>query len=77
MVALEVHPDLVRTEVVVLTEIQDFRDHIRVSCVRTREWPLRSVSKAFDPQIQITALPVVVGVPADPVVAAGQSPRCR
>ncbi len=73
VIALEVHGDLGRTEVVVLSEMDDLAHHLSLGGVRANQRPVRPLAKAFRPELLISTQPEVERVPGDPEVPAGHS----
>ena len=72
VVALEVHRDLVRSEVVVLTEVEDLADCL----LRSRAWAAvgtaGSVAQPLDAEPIEASLPFVKDLPGDAVIPARQ-----
>jgi len=69
VVALEVHLDFARSEVIVLPQVDDLSDDIDVRRVGAGLRPLRPISQALDTFSLEASQPPVVGLPADAVVA--------
>src|SRR5438309_7808409 len=72
VVALQVHRDLQRAEVVVLTQIDDLADDIGAGGSRAATRPRRAVAQAGITELRVAPLPAVKAGPRDAVVAAGQ-----
>ena len=73
VVALEVHRDLGRAEVVVLAQIEDLADDLGAGGVGTDLRPVRAVPEPVQAVLVIAATPGVEALAADAVVAAGQA----
>jgi hypothetical protein len=72
VVALEVHRDLGRPEVVVLAQVDDLAHDLDMGGPGADQRPLGPVPQAFDAMGLVAAVPDVVALAADAVVAAGQ-----
>src|SRR5665213_195632 len=72
VVALEVHGDLVRPEVVVLAEVDDLADDLLLRRLGAQVRPRGSIPQADDAQLLVPAEPHVVALPGDAVV-----PTCQ
>jgi hypothetical protein len=72
VVALEVHGDLARAEVVVRPQVDDLGDHFGWGFVRAVRGPLGPVPQPGEAFGFVAAVPDVEDLAADPVVPAGQ-----
>jgi hypothetical protein len=72
VVALEVHGDLGRAEVVVLAQVDDLADDLGAGGVGTDLGPVRAVPEPVQAVGIVAATPGVEALAADAVVAAGQ-----
>src|SRR4249919_1575657 len=72
VVALEVHRDLVGSEVIALAQVDDLADDLGLGGVRDHVGPSRTVPEPLETVLLVPAEPDVVGLARDPVVAAGQ-----
>jgi hypothetical protein len=75
VIALEVHRDLVRPEVIVLAQIDDLAEDLGPRGVRARVRPARRVPEALDPVLLVAAQPLVVRRAADAVSSGTSWPR--
>ena len=71
VIALEVHGDLARPEVVVLAQIEDLADHLGLGGVRAHLGPFRTRPETFFAELLVALLPVVEGLAGNPVIPAG------
>ena len=71
VVALEVHGDLGRAEVVVLAQVEDLLHHLDRGGPRADLRPPGPVPQPLDALVPVPAQPDVVQLPADPEVPAG------
>ena len=71
VVALEVHPDLQRAEVVMLAQVDDLLDDVGMGDRRAVQRSAGAVLEALQALVFVSALPPVEDVAADAVVAAG------
>jgi hypothetical protein len=72
VVALEVHRDLGRAEVVVLAQVEDLADHLGAGGVGTDLGPVGTVPQPVQAVGVVALAPLVEYLPADAVVAARQ-----
>ena len=70
VVALEVHPDLQRAEVVLLAQVDDLLDDVGMGDRRAVQRSAGAVLEALQALVFVSALPPVEDVAADAVVAA-------
>src|SRR4030088_871400 len=70
VIALQVHPDLHRPEVVMLSQVDDLLDYVGMSDRRAVQGRTRPILKTFETLVLVPALPAVKDVAADAVVAA-------
>jgi hypothetical protein len=73
VVALEVHRDLGRAEVVVLAQVDDLADNLGASGVGTDLGAVGAVPEPVQAVLVIAASPLVEALAADAVIAAGQA----
>jgi hypothetical protein len=71
VVPLEVHDDLLGAKVVVLPKVQDLPDDVDVGRVGAGFGPLGAGAQPVDAIELVAAVPDVVGLQADALVAAG------
>ena len=71
VVALEIHLDLLRSEVIAGAQVDDLCDDLAGGRPGADMRPLRAISKPVEPQLLVAPQPAVVGLPADAVVATG------
>jgi hypothetical protein len=69
VVALEVHLDLLRPEVVVGAQVDDLRDDLGRRRPGTDLGALGPVPQTIGSELLVATHPAVVGLPADPVIA--------
>jgi hypothetical protein len=72
VVALEVHGELGRAEVVVLAQVDDLVDDLGPGGVGAHPWPVGAVPEPVETVGVVAAFPGVEALAADAVVAAGQ-----
>jgi len=77
VVALEVHHDLERAEVIVLAQVDDLADHVVLYGEGAVQWLLRAVPQSVDAEFAIALQPLVEAAAADAVVPTrlGNTPR--
>lgn len=73
VVAGQIHRDLVRPEVILLPQPDDLLNHLWGGFVRLVVWLADAILKPVEDLLFVAAFPLVVGLPADAVVAAGRS----
>jgi hypothetical protein len=73
VVAVEVHGDLVRTEVVVLAQIEDLADDLLSGGVGAGVGTARAVAKSLLAELRVPPAPLVEDLSRDAVVPARQS----
>src|SRR5207237_10614167 len=62
VIALEIHGDLGRAEVVVLPQVEDLAHHLGLSGVRANQRPMRALAQALGPALLVAAHPATHGV---------------
>src|SRR5690348_1312824 len=70
VVALEVHRDLARPEMVVLAQIEDLADDVDMGGVGAMARSPGQITQTIDAELAVAAQPGVVGRPTNPVIAA-------
>jgi hypothetical protein len=73
VVALEVHGDLGRAEVVVLAQVDELADDLGAGGVGAHPWPVGTIPEPVQAVGVVAAFPGVEDLAADAVVAAGQA----
>jgi hypothetical protein len=72
VIALEIHGDLHRSEVVVLPQMNDLADDFRMGHGRAVQRRARAVLQTLEAFVLVAPLPAVEDVATDAVVAAGR-----
>nr|WP_260502522.1 hypothetical protein [Rhodococcus aetherivorans] len=72
VVSVQIHGDLLRSEVVLLSQPEDLLDDLRVGLRRLMMRDARAVLEPVEAFLVEPAAPLVVALPADAVVAAGR-----
>ena len=71
VVALEVHGDSLRPEVVVLSQVDDLANHLLLGRLWAEVRPPRAVTQTLDAKFLIALAPLIEASSADAVIAAG------
>ena len=71
VVALQIHRDLLGSEVVVLAQVDDLAHHVDMGGIRADLGSLRARSQTLITELFVTLLPGVEGLARNPVIAAG------